>query len=603
MREEVQQQKKLSTLGNGHQFPGSASTSPSSASSEDSQDSLANQALLLESPPRRQPTFGWPVSDFANFSPTTGNRQGFAILQELDNTQFENLPPCPPHHLAPKPRKSFKKVQRSSSHSGQENQQPLSLGHRPSGKEIALLQRQREAAEMGNKSNKKTTWAERMAKRQKRDGKLAQEAAAAAQAAQNAHVPAIPPRGSKCSKAPTIRDFEKLLAENAQLKASGVQGQALMESQDGGQVSFIQQKEQELRAREAELATREAQLGKGQPLLLQKGDDVQKMVYSAVKQFIYRGTKFVTNDAHLEKITGKVYDILGYGHETQPKGHRESWIATYKSCVNKGLNEARSYVQQQLVTNFKSHVSSLGCEPHEIAEKSTFITFDLAKKCALREIDWSKVEERQAMMWYVEVGLQKELGYSEWGPSKHLYILPSQAMTDRTVYGKETKLVTPESEAMLCMALDNCLEKWVHCRQYELEQYYDSMSSAKKKKFKYPEEKVGDKMRTQKKYLPKYTDLFGGKKVIDGWSRAGKKAFLDLRAEIKEAHKNNPDKVLALERECLDALRQKWEITAPDPDTHKKNKRKRQGEDDGDATVGEEAEEEELDMDFSDEEE
>ena len=254
------------------------------------------------------------------------------------------------------------------------------------------------------------------------------------------------------------------------------------------------------------------------------------------------------------------------------------------------------------MNDFKALLAKENHSADELVAKCSWITPELAKKCCLRTVDLDKEEEFNAFKWWWEVGLQKELGYSEWGPNKHLYKMPSQATTKMTPTGKEVKLVTPQSEAMLFMFIDNARDKWLQERAYQLKKGYDKLSPQAKKTFKYPSVKVGDKMRLKAEYQPKHTDLYGGKQHTDGWYYEAKKAFAALRKEIKDHHAANKDQVLAVEERMLAHLRQENKITGANADENRKNKRRKVAPEGLDQASSLE-QEEELELDFSDEEE
>jgi len=293
---------------------------------------------------------------------------------------------------------------------------------------------------------------------------------------------------------------------------------------------------------------------------MEKSEGMMKEIIKVVKGNLYRDTKFVGNDKHLEKLANKCYDTFGYNLEKLPSNHKECWVAAYKDYVKKGFNEARSYVQQQLQNDFKALLVKENLSADDLVAKCGWITPELAKKCALRTVDLDNQTEFDAFKWYWTVGLQKELGYNEWGPNKHLYQMPSQATTKRTPTGKEVKLVTPQSEAMLVMFIDNARGKWVHEHAYQLQHGYDAMTGQAKKTFKYPSEKVGDKQRVKAEYQPKHTDMYGGKQATDGWTFEGKKLFTELRKEIKDHHAANMEQVLAVEKKMLEHLRKENQI-------------------------------------------
>ena len=441
-----------------------------------------------------------------------------------------------------------------------------------------MLQRQQESARMPTKSAKAQTREERHKKREaKKNGNKDKKAKTDGQDAKD----------GTASGHNVASDLE--LVKNLLAAGSGL----------GGNVSVFASQEDKIKKLEAQL---EAAKSKSEAaLIMEKSADMLKEIIRQVKAYLYRDTKFVGNDKHLEKLANKCYDTMGYKLEKVPPNHKECWVAAYKDYVKKGFNEARSYVQQQLQNDFKAHLAKENLPADELVEKCGWITPDLAKKCALRTVNLDDAAEFEAFKWYWTVGLQKELGHSEWGPNKHLYQMPSQATTKRTHNGKEAKLVTPQSEAMLVMFIDNARGKWVHERAYQLKNGYDGMSGQAKKNFKYPSEKVGDKMRVKPEYQPKHTDMYGGKQVTDGWTFDGKKQFTGLRKEIKDHHAANMEQVLALEKRMFDHLRKENGITAPDAITHRKNKR-RKVVDEGLDQASSMEEEEELVMDFSDEE-
>jgi len=422
------QQKESFASGNEPLAAAFDTPSPSSATESSletpQEQSYAQGSLLLDSPesPSQQKYPGLGRSPpAAHTTASTSGRLYTVYVPDNDdyiaNKQYiETNQPCPPHHLDPRvlapphPRVSNlfkKKVPRRSSDFDQENRHPIQQPRKRSGKELALIQCQQEFATMPtgtgkSKSGKAATRAERAKKRDaKKDGNKGK------------------PTKTDTQDGNNVASNDLNLVKQLLAAGNGL----------GGGVSVLASQEDKIKQLEAKLQAAESK--NEAALIMEKSEGMQKEIIKQVKAILYRDTKFVGNDKHLEKLASKCYDTMGYKLEKVPSNHKEVWVAAYKDYVKKGFNEARSYVQQQLQNDFKALLVKENLPVDELVEKCGWITPDLAKKCALRTVDLDDKTEFDAFKWYWTVGLQKELGYNEWGPNKHLYQMPSQATTKR----------------------------------------------------------------------------------------------------------------------------------------------------------------------------
>jgi hypothetical protein len=213
-------------------------------------------------------------------------------------------------------------------------------------------------------------------------------------------------------------------------------------------------------------------------------------------------------------------------------------------------------------------------------EANPLPTDDEIRACAYGQINLDCTRQLYLFKWWWTALLPRVVGKQQWGPQVHLYTTISKATT--IISGKEEKLFTSSTLALAVALYENNYTKWKKIHEFEQDQGGNATQrAAKGKNIKYPvyasnhpiKEERG---RTLKEYRGKWSNAYGGKKEIDGFSDQGRKMFTEYRKQIKTTMEKKQEDLDALEEFVLGQLRDLHDIVAPDHAAQKKSKKRKQ---------------------------
>ena len=149
------------------------------------------------------------------------------------------------------------------------------------------------------------------------------------------------------------------------------------------------------------------------------------------------------------------------------------------------------------------------------------------------------------------------LGTGDWGPTNNMYYTTLREATAVTSFTSGKSLTTPQHEAKGILVWANNMEKWI-------------------KQAAWMEKNQGKKLPIKG---GKYTATDSGQNEYTAWSDEGLQLYKDTKKKVKEAWgEEHQDKIMALEKKTLAALRQKnglrCETHEEEQKLNKKNKRR-----------------------------
>ena len=170
---------------------------------------------------------------------------------------------------------------------------------------------------------------------------------------------------------------------------------------------------------------------------------VNTRIQGLVKTVIFRKCKFVTSEAHYNRVMAVVID-------SEKPDDPGKFVRLYKTCVLGSLNSKRSSCQQaaadcvKALLKEKQHRTDVDPPPYSV---------DML--CKLRQSQTP--EEKEAFLWFANSLLECVCGKIAWGSKKKYRSRISDAKYDNT----NESIVTVSDEAFALLIYENYIDKWI----------------------------------------------------------------------------------------------------------------------------------------------
>jgi hypothetical protein len=324
-----------------------------------------------------------------------------------------------------------------------------------------------------------------------------------------------------------------------------------------------------------------------------KWGKTQIVIREAIRDEYWRRIKFISNKAIQRSLTESVLDYLQIdglmGDSPEAKKKREDWIEAYMPCVLFEHNEARVYANGRVKDYLFDYQNKVKDEPGK-----EWPTLDELEACFNRTIDLNTDRGVHVMTVYWDVMLPKACcNKHHWGETRRYYktIMESKM---KTWEGKMTYTVNPSTEAILMLCCKNNWTKWK--KQFEV--MYD--------KVKYPgchhvdqvvkTAKMWDYLADDKIETEDHTDRNGikkkrvvlkgpsfrtlytnekGQKEFHGGNEEGLNQYNAYNQQAKKLREGDQAATtLAFEKDFLEKLRAKKNLTEANSDAQRKANKK-----------------------------
>ena len=262
------------------------------------------------------------------------------------------------------------------------------------------------------------------------------------------------------------------------------------------------------------------------------------LIVKLIKKFIWRTTKFITNETQLTRLVDNVWECMPDLVKAE-EGYEERFKTAFRTTTASLLNQCRTDVNSQL--------RKVAWEYMQLNEGKIPSTKDI-EKCTTRVIN--NKTERDLFVWYIYRLLPAACGNKhEWPEAKRYWYCPSLYHYPEN----PAKLHIPVStEAYILTAWENYSSVWKAQFDYKQENITDKVPKPRKKKNKKltPDEE---------QYVGKWTSSDQGSTIYGGWANEGRQYFFDKYKEIQTA-RGSPVFNAVESRGCAD-LRHKMSIT------------------------------------------